>query len=125
MNGATESIADASLTIATGYDTGFNAAQFSLYEANADGTWTVGGPLATLYGGGNIVMGDFSPDHSYMLRVTGHLKTGAVATNIGRYDIVLGLTPLSAVPVPPALALLLTSLGALFGFGRLRRRVAA
>ncbi|MSP20018.1 MAG: hypothetical protein EXQ93_00485 [Alphaproteobacteria bacterium] len=40
------------------------------------------------------------------------------STNVGQYVIVLGLNP---VPVPPALILLLTAVGGLLGFGRLRK----
>ena len=126
MGGGTSSTADAALTIVNGYDTGMNNVVFALYETDEFGNWVGGaGPFASVSGaGGQIIIGDIEPGHKFMLRVTGNLKTGAESTNVGRYDIVLGLTALSPVPVPPAILMLLTGLGALFGFGRLRRAQA-
>ncbi len=122
MGGASTSMADTTLTIVKGYDTGIANVNFALYEADEDGNWVGGGgPFAQLSGaGGQIMLGDIDPAHKYMLRVTGNLKADAEATNVGRYDIVLGLSALSPVPVPPAILLLLTGLGALFGYRRVR-----
>ena len=121
--GATAFDADTSLTIFSGYDTGFSDIAFYIWENGG------GGLIPTHYGDGRTVFEGFDIAQTYVLWVSGHLQvddpsTAAVeGTTVGRYDVVMGLGgdfSLSPVPVPPALLLLLTGLGALFGFGRLR-----
>ncbi len=64
----------------------------------------------------------------YLMRITGNLKTdnpntaADESTNVGPCKAIVGLNP---VPVPPALMLRLTAIGAMFGFGRMRRTTAA
>jgi hypothetical protein len=128
MNGASSAMADASLTIVAGADAYISGVRFYLYETNPDGTPT-GSPYGQINNGGQIVLSGFVPGEIYVMKVTGNLRmdtdpNGDNSTNVGRYDIVLGLQGVSAIPVPPALVLLLTGLGALFGFGRARRATA-
>lgn len=128
--GGASAMADATLTIATGYHTGMTGVRFWMYEADAAGNST-GGPLGMIDGAGNIVLNGVDPGDRFILKVTGHLRTDNPNTakneswDTARYDLVLGLEALSAVPVPPALLLLITGLGALFGFGRIRKGATA
>lgn len=125
MAGAATSWADATLDIVTGYDTGMVNVTFTLFQADEDGYWDGTGPVGHIFGEGNILLADLTPGQKFMMQVSGYLKTGAAATDVGRYDIVLGLTPMSPVPIPPAFLLLLTGIGAMFGYGRVRRKVTA
>ena len=132
MGGAASVTAGASLTIALGpnADGGLAGLFFQMYETDAAGNPT--GPYGAVVGeGGQIILGGFHTETTYVMRVTGWLvedtAPGAAdnSTDIGRYDIILGLNGIAPVPVPPAIALLLSAVGALFGFGSMRRRKVA
>jgi hypothetical protein len=107
----------------TGYDTGMENVQFKFFESDGNGDPT-GLQYAEANGESTLVLNNMEPGELYLMKVVGWLKTGADATNVGRYDIVLGLTGLTPIPVPPALLLLLSGIGALFGFGRMRKSAA-
>jgi hypothetical protein len=124
LGGQTSAGVDATLNLVFGVNTGFDNATFGIYESTGDGV--LGAALATRTGGGQLMVGGLDAGADYLLRVTGNLRTddaglaGDQSTNVGQYKIVLGLAP---VPVPPALLLLTTAVGALFGVGKLRRRI--
>lgn len=126
MGGADEAMADATLNIVTGVDTGMGGIIFRLYKANEAGQAT-GTPDGMITGEGQIAISGFEVGQLYVMKVSGWLDTdnpnapGDQSTNVGRYDIVLGLSAIAPIPVPPAALLLLTGLGALVGFGRSRK----
>jgi len=124
MGAAVSATGDATLTLVTGFDAGMTGVWFQLYETNADG-FAASGPIATVAGAGNVTLAGMTPDQIYTLKVSGHLKTGAESTNTGRYDIVLGMMGITPIPVPPALLLFLSGLGAVFGMRRLRKESVA
>jgi hypothetical protein len=124
---ATAANADATLNLVVGVSTGIQNSVFALFQSDFFGN-TLGGPLGTRVGAGNLLVANLDSTLTYLLRVTGNLRAdnpnvaGNDSINVASYDIVLGLVP---VPVPPAVLLLLTAVGALFGFGRLRRKTSA
>lgn len=116
--------ADAALTLVTGANTGMQNVVFSLFETDATGT---PGALVGSSAGESRFSAHISAGQEYLLQVAGNLRDDIAAamglgepTNVGRYDIVLAL-----IPLPPAILLFLTGLGAFFGFAGLRKRVAA
>jgi len=123
MGGTSTAAADAVLNLIVGVNTGFDNATFGIYESIGDGV--LGPARATRSGGGQLLVGGIDVGADYLLRVTGNLRSDNPntsedeSTNVGQYKIVLGLTP---IPVPPALLLLMTAVGALFGMGTLRGR---
>lgn len=126
IGGASTATADNYLNLIIGPNTGFDNAVFGIFENNNDGD-LAGPALASRTGSGQLLVGlDTSLD--YVLRVTGNLRAdnpntlGNESTNAAQYAIVLALSP---VPVPPALLLLVTAVGAMFGFGKLKRRSAS
>jgi hypothetical protein len=132
LNGGTlaagqSALADASLTIVKGFDTGMTGVTFSLYESTDAGVYT-GGTQATatgVAGSSALLLSGFTAGQTYALVVSGNLHSGAAATNVGRYDLVLGLTAamqsLPPIPVPASAVLLITGLATLLGIGRRRR----
>jgi hypothetical protein len=123
--GAGTTTADNYFNLIVGPNTGFDNSTFAIFENQNDGD-LAGPALASRTGSGQLLVGlDTSLD--YILRVTGNLRAdnpntlGNESTNSGAYSIVLSLSP---VPIPPALLLLVTAMGAMFGFGKLKRRSA-
>ena len=123
MGGATAAVGDATLTIVTGMDTGMWGITFKMFQSDQFGNQT--GAFARIDNEGTVAL-SLDPSQLYTLQILGQLRrdngntAGDESTNVARYDIVLGLDGLSPVPVPPALLLLLSGLGALFGYGRMR-----
>lgn len=107
------------LNLAFGFNTGMENVTFEMFETNDSGD-LVGGPLDSASGEGTI-RAVLDPDTDYLLRVAGNLLSGADNTNVGQYKIVYGST---VVPLPAALPLLLTGIGALFGIRRMRKQQA-
>jgi hypothetical protein len=118
LNGAPSTRASATLTLVTGVNTGMENVSFALFESDSSGN-PVGSALAS--GSDGTLKTTLSAGVSYLLQVAGNLGFGNGATNVGRYDIVYG----TVIPVPPALLLFLTALGAGFGLRRLRRDEAS
>ncbi len=122
--GGQSATADNYLNLIIGPNTGFDNAVFAIFENTGDGD-LFGPALGSRTGGGQLVVGGLDTNLDYVLRVTGNLRAddpntlGNEATNAGAYAIVLALSP---VPIPPALLLLMTAVGAMFGFGKLKRR---
>jgi len=114
LGGASSTNATATLTLVTGVNTGMDNVTFSVFEADASGD-PVGSALTS--GAGGTLKTSLSAGVSYLLQVAGNLHAGGGATNVGRYDIVYG----TVIPVPPALLLFLTALGAGLGLRRLRK----
>lgn len=116
--------ADAALTLVAGANTGMQNVSFSLFETDDTGT---PGALVNSSSGESRFSSQIGSGQSYLLQVMGNLRADIAATlgidestNVGRYDIVLAL-----IPLPPAILLFLTGLGAFFGFVGLRKRAAA
>lgn len=120
MNGATGADGNTTLTIVTGYDTGMENVVFKFFETDGNGDPT-GPQYAEANGASTLELHNMQPGELYLMKVVGFLKTGANATHVGRYDIVLGLNGIAPIPVPPALLLLLSGIGALFGYRRMRK----
>ena len=122
--------ADATLTIATGVDTGMVNVTFKLYHVDQWGNQVAGDPFAQISGAGNLQLTGLTIGQAYVMKVSGYLKTddpqtaGDQSTDVGQYDIVFGLLTIPAVPVPPAIILLVTAIGALVGFGKARKSLA-
>lgn len=117
LGGASTTSASTTLTLVTGVNTGMDNVTFSVFEADASGN-PVGSALTS--GAGGTLKTSLSAGVSYLLQVAGNLHAGGGATNVGRYDIVYG----TVIPVPPALLLFLTALGAGLGLRRLRKDTA-
>jgi hypothetical protein len=124
--GQTTATGDNYLNLIVGPNTGLDNAVFAIFENTGDGD-LAGPALGSRNGSGQLLVGGLDTSKDYLLRVTGNLRAdnpntlGNESTNVGQYKIVLALTP---VPVPPALILLMTAVGAMFGVGRLKRRSA-
>jgi hypothetical protein len=80
---------------------------------------SVGGLSATGDDVGEFSVLGVLPGVAYMLQVTGNLPDGF---DLGSYRLEFSAT---TIPVPPAIILLLTAFGALFGFAGLRKRASA
>lgn len=114
LNGASSANASATLTLVDGVNTGMDNVSFAIFETDASGN-PLGSALAS--GSGGTLKTTLSAGVSYLLQVAGNLRFGDAATNVGRYDVVYG----TVIPVPPALLLFLTALGAGFGLRHLRK----
>ena len=118
LGGQTTTNATTTLTVVSGVNTGLENVSFSVFESD-----TAGNPQgsALVSGTGGTIKTSLSAGVNYLLQVAGNLATGTGPTNVGRYDIVYGTT---VIPLPPAILLFLSSLGAVFGIRRLRRDAA-
>ena len=109
---------------------------FKLFPTDEWGNYTGGAKayINNVTDSGTLLLPGLTSGQVYALWVSTALTTDDPTTgidessNLGRYALTFGffdaISELTAVPVPPAGLLLLTSLGALFGFGRLRKKAA-
>lgn len=106
---------------------------FKIFATDARGNYTGGQKVWDYYvtDRATLTLPGLTSGQVYALWVSTALKSDNPATagdessNLGKYAMTFGffdaIGDLTAVPIPPAGLLLLTGLGALFGFGRMRK----
>ncbi len=112
---------------------GTQASVFKIFPTDGWGNYT-GGQKAwdnSVTGSSTITLPGLTSGQVYALWVSTALTSdnpgtyGDESSNLGKYAMTFGffdaIDDLTAVPIPPAGLLLLTGLGAMFGFGRMRK----